>query len=259
MEALRILREELERFRIERDQFKLMAETLQLRYSSMKRTNYGGYGGSKSVVKMLNEQREQNIRLTTEVECLKQKVKDLQGDIGLLRNRSEKEGAQKKLPTNEEFFEWKDEKSSFITYLENLKQKNAQLSFDLKSLIDEKEEAITERDAYKCKAHRLNHELLAALKANEHHPRILDVDGLVLENKYLQERLKNCESELDLTTKISDKYKALLESKKRKGIMKLGGSTQTTAHDTVFSHKQSKLLICLYICCFAESIQDRFL
>lgn len=243
MEALRILRVELERFRIERDQFKLMAETLQLRYSSMKRTDYG-YGSSKSVVRMLNEQREQNIRLTTEVECLKQKVEELQGDIGLLRSRSEKEDAQKKLPTNEEFFEWKDEKSSFITYLENLKQKNAQLAFDLKTLIDEKEEAVTERDAYKCKAHRLNHELLAALKANENHPRILDVDGLVLENKYLQERLKNCESELDFTTKISDKYKALLETKKRKGIMKLGGSTQSTAHDTVFSHKQSELFCC---------------
>lgn len=208
----------------------------------MKRTDYG-YVGSKSVVKMLHEQREQNIRLTTEVECLKQKVKDLQGDIELLRSRSEKEDAQKKLPTNEEFFEWKDEKSSFITYLENLKQKNAQLSFDLKTLIDEKEEAVTERDAYKCKAHRLNHELLAALKVNEAHPRILDVDGLVLENKYLQERLNSVESELDFTTKLSEKYKSLLDSKKRKGIMKLGGSAPSTVHDTMFSQKQSMYYI----------------
>uniref|UniRef100_T1GDB3 DUF4794 domain-containing protein n=1 Tax=Megaselia scalaris TaxID=36166 RepID=T1GDB3_MEGSC len=192
VEALRILREELERSRTERDQFKLMAETLQLRYSSMKRTDYG-YVGSKSVVKMLHEQREQNIRLTTEVECLK--------------------------------------------------QKNAQLSFDLKTLIDEKEEAVTERDAYKCKAHRLNHELLAALKVNEAHPRILDVDGLVLENKYLQERLNSVESELDFTTKLSEKYKSLLDSKKRKGIMKLGGSAPSTVHDTMFSQKQIKTLL----------------
>lgn len=33
-------------------------------------------------------------------------------------------------------------------------------------IIDEKEEIIMERDAYKCKVHRLNHELNNALKGN---------------------------------------------------------------------------------------------
>lgn len=49
---------------------------------------------------------------------------------------------------------------------------NAQLAFDLKAIIDEKEELINERDAYKCKAHRLNHELQVSLKAKETHPKV---------------------------------------------------------------------------------------
>lgn len=66
-------------------------------------------------------------------------------------------------------------------------------------MIDEKEDIISERDAYKCKAHRLNHALLNALKANKAHPKFLDIDAILLENKYLHERLKNFESELDIT------------------------------------------------------------
>lgn len=54
---------------------------------------------------------------------------------------------------------------------------NAQLAFDLKAVIDEKEELTNERDAYKCKAHRLNHELQVALKAKETHPKASIIMG----------------------------------------------------------------------------------
>ena len=46
------------------------------------------------------------------------------------------------------------------------------MAFDLKAVIDEKEELTNERDAYKCKSHRLNHELLVALNAKEMHPKV---------------------------------------------------------------------------------------
>lgn len=48
----------------------------------------------------------------------------------------------------------------------------AHLSFDLRTIIDEKEELITERDAYKYKVNRISHELLRSLKANKIHPRV---------------------------------------------------------------------------------------
>jgi len=53
---------------------------------------------------------------------------------------------------------------------------------DLQAVLDEKEELVTERDAYKCKVHRLNHELNSLLKGDN--KKIVDVDALVMENRY---------------------------------------------------------------------------
>uniref|UniRef100_A0A1I8M322 Uncharacterized protein n=1 Tax=Musca domestica TaxID=7370 RepID=A0A1I8M322_MUSDO len=236
MEALRILRKELEKFRTERDQFKLMAETLQLRYAALRRNSsfsdlasdvsmgMANGGGKTNVAKILHESRERNIKLTTEVEALKQKLYEVQGDIEVLRNQKSTAEAKKDSTRNgkgnnnkedvvldscskEVLLQWKQERSNFICHLEQLKKKNAQLAFDLKAVIDEKEELTNERDAYKCKAHRLNHELQVALKAKETHPKFLDIDSIILENKYLNERLKHIESEVDLTKQAVSKYK----------------------------------------------------
>lgn len=190
IEALRILRQELEQFRVERDQYKLMAETLQLRYSAMKRNSElmagssnscGALSQNSSLAALLHETRELNLKLNTEVEALRQRLGELQGDMELLREHeaSSKTRLQalvsENAAHNKEELQWKRDRANFICHLENLKKKNAQLAFDLKAIIDEKEELATERDAYKCKAHRLNHELLVALKANKMHPK---VDGL---------------------------------------------------------------------------------
>jgi hypothetical protein len=57
-----------------------------------------------------------------------------------------------------------------------------QLERDLQTVLDEKEEQETERDAYKHKYERLNKELNYILKGDE--KRILDIDGLSTENRY---------------------------------------------------------------------------
>ncbi|EDW59246.1 coiled-coil domain-containing protein 149 [Drosophila virilis] len=255
VEALRILRQEMEQFRVERDQYKLMAETLQLRYSAMKRNSEllagngnacGALSQNSSLAALLHETRELNLKLNTEVEALKQRLGELQGDMELLREReSNSKSRLQALLTenaahNKEELQWKRERANFICHLENLKKKNAQLAFDLKAIIDEKEELMTERDAYKCKAHRLNHELLVALKANKMHPNLLDIDGVLLENKYLHERVKIQESELELTKQSVSKYKSMLEAKRKKGIVKLGGSTND---ETILSPRQVKTIL----------------
>jgi hypothetical protein len=53
---------------------------------------------------------------------------------------------------------------------------------DLQAVLDEKEELVMERDAYKCKVHRLNHELNVLVKGDS--KRLIDVDALVMENRY---------------------------------------------------------------------------
>lgn len=73
----------------------------------------------------------------------------------------------------------------------------------MKNLIDEKHELETERDAFKCKAHRLNHELSKALKATQP----VDLDALVNENRYLQERIQQLLEEKELARQSLSKYK----------------------------------------------------
>ncbi|KAH8384105.1 hypothetical protein KR009_012151 [Drosophila setifemur] len=254
VEALRILRQELEQFRVERDQYKLMAETLQLRYSALKSNSemlsLGGCGAlseNSSLAALLHETREQNLKLSTEVESLRQRLNELQGDMELLReteatNKSRVQSmASENAARNKEELQWRRERANFICHLEGLKKRNAQLAYDLKAVIDEKEELITERDAYKCKAHRLNHELFVALRAKKTHPRLLDIDGVLLENKYLHERVKIQEGELELTKQSITKYKTMLDAKRKKGIVKLGGSS--TNEDTILSPRQVKSIL----------------
>lgn len=152
VEALRILRKELEKFRTERDQFKLMAETLQLRYAALRRNSLSemsgfssdtsgvpGSNSKTSVAKILHETRERNIKLTTEVEALKQKLSEVQGDIEVLRgsqkNSTEdlKKAHKAKVSIKDEpsldvnakemLLQWKQERSNFICHLEQLKKK----------------------------------------------------------------------------------------------------------------------------------------
>ncbi|XP_026851107.1 uncharacterized protein LOC6587654 isoform X1 [Drosophila persimilis] len=257
VEALRILRLELEQFRVERDQYKLMAETLQLRYSALKHNSelvtVGGNGcgplsQNSSLAALLHETREQNLKLNTEVEGLKQRLNEIQGDMELLReteasNKARVQAmASENAARNKEELQWRRERANFICHLENLKKKNAQLAFDFKAIIDEKEELITERDAYKCKAHRLNHELFVALRAKKTHPKLLDIDGVLLENKYLHERVKIQEGELDLTKQSISKYKSMLDAKRKKGIVKLGGGTSAN-DETILSPRQVKTIL----------------
>jgi hypothetical protein len=213
-EALKILRAEVERYRSERDQFKLMAETVQMRYTAMKNSleNSEGsdtYGASGSQLGyLLNQSREKNISLQTEVENLRQRLHELEGDIKLLRSKNlemskalKASKSKDKNDIDELQKSWNDEKSKLIDQLEGLKKKNAQLQFDFRSLLDEKEEIVTEKDFFAHKAHRLNHELGAVMQGNEN----IDFDSLILENKFLQERVGNLESELQHVKKSEEK------------------------------------------------------
>ena len=52
---------------------------------------------------------------------------------------------------------------------------NTQFTF-FQSLLDEKEDLVQERDAYKCKVHRLNHSMSALLKSNTYKLVIRTID-----------------------------------------------------------------------------------
>jgi hypothetical protein len=130
------MRTELERYRSERDQFKLMAETLQLRYSAIKNSlenfdyNDIRFGEGSSVGILLNQTREKNISLNTEIEVLREKLNELQGDIKILRtkniemqNKSKSLNNDKNKNSTELQTEWNEEKSKYIAQMEHLKKK----------------------------------------------------------------------------------------------------------------------------------------
>lgn len=241
------MRQELERNRTERDQFKIMAETIQMRYSAIKNSlessgnDFAFEGSSTTLGFLLNQSREKNMALQTETENLRQKLNEMQGDIKLLRSKNVemskllKTKAHPSESTNDDVGKaWNEEKSRLIDQLEGLKKKNAQLQYDFRSMLDEKEEIVNERDVFKCKAHRLNHELSAALKGND----AIDIDGLIMENKFLYDRIDNMKKEIVFSKQANEKLQAMVKTKRVKGSIKFGNEK-----DIIMSHKQGEIFV----------------
>ncbi|KAL3864063.1 hypothetical protein ACJMK2_005769 [Sinanodonta woodiana] len=252
-EALLILSKELDQCRSERDQFKLMAEQLRERYQALKKQNLGQvpmssvdtktfkqYSDmqSQSLAKLLFESKEHNKSQQFEMEDLKQKLHDAQGDIKLLREQI----ARQRVGTTDEGMNTRHfpahEREDLVKQLEASREEFLQLQRDLQQVLDEKEELEREKDAYKMKYERLNQELNYILKGDE--KRILDIDALVMENKYLNERIKQMEEEKSMAMATVSKYKTLLERKKTKGCMKLG---QDRSGGMVMTRKEVEQLL----------------
>ncbi|XP_033754635.1 coiled-coil domain-containing protein 149-like isoform X2 [Pecten maximus] len=246
-EALLILSKELAQCVSERDQFKLMAEQLQERYQALKKQVLGKMPSSdpndnnryphvkhQDLGFVLIETREQNKSLQFDVEDLRQKLHDAQGDIKLLREQI----ARQRVGTTDEGMNTRHfpahERENLVQQLEASRDEFIQLERDLQQVIDEKEELVNERDVYKNKYERLNTELNYILKGDE--KRVVDLDALIMENRYLQDRLKQMEEEKSMAMATVSKYKSLLERKKtRTGMMKL---SQSRGGGLVISQKQ---------------------
>ncbi|GIX80646.1 coiled-coil domain-containing protein 149 [Caerostris darwini] len=249
-DSLLILSQELEKCRIEKDQYKLMADQLRTRYSALKR-RVEGWGPSlmgvydvdglkcereKSLVQLLCELKDQNKFLKYEVEDLKQRLEDAFGDMKILRVELNKKNAdcfQEYLSPNFVPF---SEKEVLVKQLETQKIKCMQLTQDLEAVFDEKEELITSRDQYIHKYERLNQQMNYFLRGDQQKP--VDIDGVLMENKYLQERIKQAEEEKAVTASALEKCKALLEKKRTKG-----GMRGTIASGLAISAKQVEQLL----------------
>ncbi|WAR22289.1 CC149-like protein [Mya arenaria] len=236
-EALLILSQELDGCRSERDQYKLMAEQLRERYQSLKKgltkqplqsssdtaiSKCYTDTQSQNLARLLYESQENRKSLKFEVDDLKQKLIDAQGDIRLLREQI----ARQRVGTTDEGMNTRifpaHEREQLVQKLESSNEKYVQLERDLQTVLDEKEELVTARDVYRNKYERLNTELTYILKGDEN--RLLDIDALIMENKYLQERQHQMEDEKTMAMQTVSKYKSLLEKKKTKSSLKFGTS-----------------------------------
>ncbi|XP_033632756.1 coiled-coil domain-containing protein 149-like [Asterias rubens] len=250
-DALLILAEELDNVRQEKDAFRLMAEQLREKYQTLKkqcsdRERALGLSSNESdpvserrnhsLAQVLREAREQNKKAEAKIADLEQKLLEAQGDIKLLRENIARQRigddgiGTRHFPAHE--------REGLVNQLEAAREQLQALERDLVAKIDEQTELVTERGYFRDKAERLNQELNYVLAGDE--KRIVDVDALIMENKYVKERLKQALEEKSIAHATVSKYKTALERRRGKNTIKLGS---TTSGGLLVSPKQVEQLL----------------
>ncbi|XP_057187109.1 coiled-coil domain-containing protein 149-B isoform X2 [Triplophysa rosa] len=245
-EALLILSKELDTCQQERDQFKLMANQLRERHQGLKKKYRELIDGDPSLppekrnqvnlAQLLRDSREQNKQLYEEMKELNQRLAEVQGDNKLLRmtiakqRLGDEEVGARHFPAHE--------REDLVQQLERAREQNEALEQSLKAATDELQDVRAERNVYQDKAQRLNVEINHIL--GSHDNRILDIDALCMENRYLHERLMQLQEEVSLLKSNVMKYKSALESKKN---CKVYGKANSTALTGVLSAKQVQELL----------------
>ncbi|XP_067947080.1 coiled-coil domain-containing protein 149-like [Watersipora subatra] len=237
-DALLILSRDLAASQAERDQFKLMADQLRHRCQALKKQlQTEKTDPSLSVYHCPISTGQISSQL--QVDDLKQRLADAEGDIKILREKiikhrlgmSEQQQAQRKSMSV-------DEREDLIKAMEKSQLESSQLERDMKQILDSKEELETERDAYKTKYERLNAELNFIMRGDE--KQLLDIDGLLMENKFLQERVKQLREEKSVVCSTLKKYKHMVE-KKTTSIFKT--TTTNLLGGVLISQRQVKQLL----------------
>ncbi|KAJ7396450.1 coiled-coil domain-containing protein 149 [Pitangus sulphuratus] len=201
-EALLILSKELDTCQQERDQYKLMANQLRERHQSLKKKYRELIDGDPS----LPPEKRKQANLAQLLSEAQDRNKHLGEEIRELQQRLGEVQGDNKIET---------------------------LRYDLQAALDELHDVKEERSFYQDKSDRLNQELNHVLGGHEN--RIIDVDALCMENRYLQERLKQLQEEVNLLKSSITKYKNALERRKNSKTHSRSSSSALTG---VLSAKQ---------------------
>ncbi|XP_053484956.1 coiled-coil domain-containing protein 149-A isoform X3 [Ictalurus furcatus] len=245
-EALLILSKELDTCQQERDQYKLMANQLRERHQGLKKKYRELIDGDPTLppekrnqvnlAQLLRDSRDRSKQLAEEVKELTQRLTEAQGDNKLLRMTITKqrlgddEVGVRHFPAHE--------REDLVRQLEEAGLQREELENSLKAVSDELEDVKAERTVYKEKADRLNLELNHVLGGGGQ--RIVDVDALCMENRYLHERMKQVQEEVSLLKTNIMKYKNALDRRKNS---KTSGKSSTSALTGVLSAKQVQDLL----------------
>uniref|UniRef100_A0A8C3JLP8 Coiled-coil domain containing 149 n=1 Tax=Calidris pygmaea TaxID=425635 RepID=A0A8C3JLP8_9CHAR len=206
-EALLILSKELDTCQQERDQYKLMANQLRERHQSLKKKYRELIDGDPS----LPPEKRKQANLAQLLSEAQDRNKHLGEEIRELQQRLGEVEGDNKIET---------------------------LRYDFQAALDELQDVKEERSFYQDKSDRLNQELNHVLGGHEN--RIIDVDALCMENRYLQERLKQLQEEVNLLKSNITKYKNALERRKNSKTHSRSSSSALTG---VLSAKQVQELL----------------
>ncbi|KAF4090791.1 hypothetical protein AMELA_G00055980 [Ameiurus melas] len=245
-EALLILSKELDTCQQERDQFQLMANQLRERHQGLKKKYRELIDGDltlppekrnqANLAQLLRDAQEKNRKLSDELKELKQRLVEVHGDNKLLRMTIAKQRLGDEEVGVRHFLA--HEREDLVLQLEKAREQNSELEQSVKVAMDELQDVRAERNVYQEKARRLNAELNHILR--HHDGRIMDVDALCMENRYLHERFVQRQEEVCLLRTNLMKYKSALESRKN---CKVYGKANSSALTGVLSAKQVQELL----------------
>nr|XP_025853131.1 coiled-coil domain-containing protein 149 isoform X1 [Vulpes vulpes] len=211
-----------------------MANQLRERHQSLKKKYRELIDGDPSLppekrkqanlAQLLRDSQDRNKHLGEEIKELQQRLAEVQGDNKLLRMTIAKQRLGDEEIGVRHFAA--HEREDLVQQLETAKEQIESLEHDLQASVDELQDVKEERSSYQDKVERLNQELNHILGGHEN--RIIDVDALCMENRYLQERLKQLHEEVNLLKSNIAKYKNALERRKNsKGQSKSSSSALT--------------------------------
>ncbi|XP_034532945.1 coiled-coil domain-containing protein 149-A [Notolabrus celidotus] len=240
-EALLILSKELDTCQQERDQYKLMANQLRERHQGLKKKYRELIDGDTSLppekrnqvnlAQLLRDSRDRAKQLAEEVKELTQRLAEAQGDNKLLRmtitrqRLGDEEVGARHFPAHE--------REDLVHQLERAGLQMEEMEHNMKALTDELQDVKAERNVFREKAYRVNVELNHIL--GNHEARIIDVDALCMENRYLHERFGQLQEEVNLLKSNIMKYKTALERRKNSSTYGKSNSSPLTG---VLSAKQ---------------------
>ncbi|KAF1380551.1 hypothetical protein PFLUV_G00165030 [Perca fluviatilis] len=240
-EALLILSKELDTCQQERDQYKMMANQLRERHQGLKKKYTELIDGDPSLppekrnqvnlAQLVRDSRARTKQLAEEVKELTQRLTEAQGDNKLLRmtitrqRLGDEEVGARHFPAHE--------REDLVNQLERAGLQMEEMEHNMKALADELQDVKSERSVFREKTYRLNVELNHILGNRE--ARIIDVDALCMENRYLHERLSQLQEEVNLLKSNIMKYKTALERRKNYSTY---GKSNSSPLSGVLSAKQ---------------------
>nr|XP_023959294.1 coiled-coil domain-containing protein 149 isoform X5 [Chrysemys picta bellii] len=199
-------------------------------------SDWQGLVGEANLAQLLSDSRDRNKHLGEEIKQLQQRLGEVQGDNKLLRMTIAKQRLGDEEVGARHFAA--HEREDLVQQLEKAREQIETLEHDLQAALDELQDVKEERSSYQDKTDRLNQELNHILGGHEN--RIIDVDALCMENRYLQERLKQLQEEVNLLKSNISKYKNALERRKNSKIHSRSSSSALTG---VLSAKQVQELL----------------
>eukprot|EP00794_Sanderia_malayensis_P005240 gene5240-5902_t len=266
-EGLKILMKDMDHCQMERDIYKNKVCQLQQELDELKeviggqwkerRNNSNLFSQEesddkkiKTLTQLLQHIREENQALQNDLTAVRQLYSEAQRDNQLLRETLQTHESRKKESTSEN-----RDKAWLVEQLEDAQGKLEDYKADLENLKDEKTDLLQESEQFKEKCRRLNKQLNYVLHNDER--RLIDVDALLLENKYdielhchhLVDSLTTPESYLGSLTSVVIKYLSLLrylkevskQHKEEKSIMASSVARYKEALDRRYN-KANKLL-----------------